>query len=60
MKLFRVILPVTDIEEASVFYAKVVGEKGKRVSPGWHYFNLEGTILVCDEPFADRDEGKED
>lgn len=54
-KLFRVVLPVNDIDSAARFYASVLGEKGKRVSPGRHYFDCEGTILACYDPRADGD-----
>jgi catechol 2,3-dioxygenase-like lactoylglutathione lyase family enzyme len=55
-RLFRVILPVTDIEQASRFYRSVLGHAGRRVSPGRHYFDCEGTILACYDPLADGDE----
>jgi len=54
-KLFRVILPVTDIEAAARFYAAVLGQSGVRVSPGRHYFDCDGTILACFDPSADGD-----
>jgi len=54
-RLFRVILPVTDIEQATEFYATVLGERGTRVSAGRHYFNCGGTILACFDPQADGD-----
>jgi predicted enzyme related to lactoylglutathione lyase len=49
-RLFRVILPVTDLDKASEFYAQVLGTLGERVSPGRHYFNCGGTILACLDP----------
>src|SRR5262249_9172362 len=45
-KLFRVILPVSNIETAAKFYALILGLPGERVSPGRHYFNCDGTILA--------------
>jgi catechol 2,3-dioxygenase-like lactoylglutathione lyase family enzyme len=53
--LFRVIVPVGDIEAAARFYAAVLGASGRRVSPGRHYFDCEGTILACFDPRADGD-----
>jgi catechol 2,3-dioxygenase-like lactoylglutathione lyase family enzyme len=53
--LFRVIVPVSNIEAAGAFYARVLGQPGQRVSPGRHYFNCEGTILACFDPKADGD-----
>jgi catechol 2,3-dioxygenase-like lactoylglutathione lyase family enzyme len=55
VKLFRVIVPVSDIERATAFYAAVLGAPGTRVSPGRHYFDCEGTILACFDALADGD-----
>lgn len=54
-RIFRVIVPVSDIEAARRFYELVLGAPGKRVSPGRHYFDCEGTILACFDPKADGD-----
>ena len=53
--LFRVLLPVNDIDAAEAFFSTVFGSPGKRVSPGRHYFDCEGTILACFDPDADGD-----
>ncbi len=55
-RLYRVILPVADIDAAATFYAHVLGEPGERVSPGRHYFDCGGMILACYSPAADGDE----
>lgn len=54
-KLYRVILPVSDIEQAAVFYGQLLDATGQRVSPGRHYFDCDGTILACYDPVADGD-----
>ena len=54
-KLYRVIMPVGDVEAAARFYGAILGMPGKRVSPGRHYFDCEGTILACYDPTADGD-----
>jgi uncharacterized glyoxalase superfamily protein PhnB len=54
-RLFRVILPVADVNRASVFYARLLSTPGMRVSPGRHYFDCGGTILACFDPKADGD-----
>lgn len=54
-KLFRVILMVSDIDRAARFYETVLGMAGRRISPGRHYFNCDGTILACFDPRADGD-----
>ena len=53
--LYRVLVPVTDIDAAEAFYSMVLGSPGRRVSPGRHYFDCEGTILACFDPNADGD-----
>lgn len=54
-RLFRVIVPVPDIEAAATFYSNVLGHPGRRVSPGRHYFGCGGTILACFDPRSDGD-----
>lgn len=49
-KLYRVIVPVSDIDKAEAFYEAVLGFAGKRVSPERHYFDCDGTILACFDP----------
>jgi predicted enzyme related to lactoylglutathione lyase len=55
IRLFRVILPVKDIERATQFYRALLGASGSRVSPGRHYFGCGGVILACFDPRADGD-----
>ena len=54
--LYRVILPVSDIEVAAKFYGHVLGDLGERVSPGRHYFDCNGVVLACYSPTADGDD----
>ncbi|NJN50742.1 MAG: VOC family protein [Gammaproteobacteria bacterium] len=53
--LYRVIVPVSDIDGAATFYTTVLQQTGRRVSPGRHYFDCEGTLLACFDPQADGD-----
>ncbi len=55
IKLFRVILPVADIERAAAMYSELLGSAGERVSPGRHYFDCGGTVLACYDSVADGD-----
>ncbi|MGQ0619088.1 MAG: VOC family protein [Panacagrimonas sp.] len=58
MRLYRVILPVTDIASAERFYTAVLGIRGERVSPGRHYFGgvgAQGAVLACYSPREDGD-----
>jgi predicted enzyme related to lactoylglutathione lyase len=54
-RLYRVILPTTDIERSSRFFASVFEQEGDRVSPGRHYFDCDGVILAVYDPKADGD-----
>lgn len=54
--LYRVILPVSDIERAAAFYSELLERDGERVSPGRHYFDLGGVILAVYDPAADGDD----
>ena len=55
MKLYRVILPVRDIDRAAEIYSRLLETPGQRISPGRHYFDCGGTILACYDPNADGD-----
>lgn len=52
MRLFRVIVPVGDIDAAASFYGRVLGTPGERVSRGRHEFDCEGTTLACEDAGA--------
>jgi catechol 2,3-dioxygenase-like lactoylglutathione lyase family enzyme len=54
-RLYRVILPVSDIERAAAFYAELLSSDGRRVSPGRHYFDAGEVILALVDPGADGD-----
>ena len=54
-QLFRVILPVSRIEEATAYCSAVLDQPGKRISPGRHYFGCGNVILACFDPRADGD-----
>src|SRR4051794_22692527 len=56
-RLFRVILPVDDIDRAVAFYQGLLQLPGERISAGRHYFDCSGTILVCLDPAAEGDDG---
>lgn len=55
MKLFRVIVPVGDIDAGAVFYGAVLHARGERVTSGRHYFDCGGTLLACLDAVADGD-----
>jgi catechol 2,3-dioxygenase-like lactoylglutathione lyase family enzyme len=53
--ILRVILPVPDIEAAEAFYARLLDQPGRRVSPERHYFDCGDVILACHQPGAHGD-----
>src|ERR1043165_593971 len=54
-RLYRVILPVDDIDPSAQFYSTLLGQPGVRVSPGRHYFLCGETTLALYSPKADGD-----
>lgn len=52
-RLFRVILPVTNIDRAAGFYSYILGIPGERVWESRHYFDCGGTILACFDPWRE-------
>lgn len=55
IRIFRVIIPVADIDGASQFYRSLLDQTGMRVSNGRHYFECGGVILALYDPRADGD-----
>ena len=55
VRLYRVIVPVDDLERAAQFYSSLLGQNGMRISPGRHYFGVGGVILALYNPKADGD-----
>lgn len=56
IRLFRVIVPVSDLEQATKFYSALFGQAGFRVSGGRHYFDCGGVIVAVYDATADGDE----
>jgi catechol 2,3-dioxygenase-like lactoylglutathione lyase family enzyme len=54
-RIYRIIMPVTDLEEAARFYRTLLDQDGHRISPGRHYFGCGGVILALYNPRADGD-----
>ncbi len=55
IEIFRILMPVSDIDRAAEFYAALSGQPGERVSPGRHYFRTGEVILACYDSVADGD-----
>jgi catechol 2,3-dioxygenase-like lactoylglutathione lyase family enzyme len=49
-KIFRVTVEVADLDGAAAFYAKLLGDEGKRHSGARHYFDCGGVILAVLDP----------
>lgn len=47
MRLFRVTLPVAEIESATRFYSAVLAQAGNRVAPDRHSFDVGQVRLDC-------------
>jgi catechol 2,3-dioxygenase-like lactoylglutathione lyase family enzyme len=54
-RLYRIILPVGNIDRAATFYKSLLALDGMRVSPGRHYFDCGGVILAVYDAVADGD-----
>jgi uncharacterized glyoxalase superfamily protein PhnB len=54
-RLFRVIIPVSNIEAAAAYYSAILEQPGKQISPGRHYFGCGSAILACFDPRSDGD-----
>ena len=50
MKLFRILVPVADIEAGAAFYGEVFGSSGERVGANRHYFEADGVIIGIIQP----------
>jgi catechol 2,3-dioxygenase-like lactoylglutathione lyase family enzyme len=55
MRLYRVIMPVDDLDPAVRFYSSLLGQPGARVSPGRHYFVCGDVTLALYSPKGDGD-----
>jgi catechol 2,3-dioxygenase-like lactoylglutathione lyase family enzyme len=55
IRLYRVIMPVADLEPAQQFYAALFAQPGARVSPGRHYFTCGDVTLAVYSAAADGD-----
>ena len=55
VRLYRVIVPVDDIDRAAQFYRSLLAQAGMRISPGRHYFGVGDVILALYNPKADGD-----
>ena len=55
-RIYRVIVPVEDLEKAATFYAELLGLPGQRISGGRHYIDCGGVILALYQPAGDGDE----
>ena len=58
MRVFRILMPVPDIEAAAKFYGALFQNPGERVSPGRHYFKAGDVVFACYSPNADGDGAK--
>ena len=55
MKLYKLVLPVSDIDQAEAFYGQVLAMPGQRFSGDCHHFDCGGIILCCQDLHAEGD-----
>jgi len=55
VRIFRVIMPVGDLDVAVPFYQTLLGDSGMQVSGGRHYFGCGGVTLAVYSPKGDGD-----
>ena len=55
LQLFRVIMPVDDLESAAGFYSTLLDQPGMRISGGRHYFRCGDVTLAVYSPRGDGD-----
>lgn len=59
MELFRVILQVSDLDQAAAFYSQLLGDPGRRIPyASRHYFDCGPVILALVDPAPDKREAK--
>lgn len=54
-RIFRVVVPVADVEHAARFYGALLGSPGRRIGEGRHYFDCGGVILACVDALREKD-----
>lgn len=52
-RIYRVIVPVPDIDQAIRFYTALLGYPGERVAVTRHYFDCGGVVLACVDQLRD-------
>jgi catechol 2,3-dioxygenase-like lactoylglutathione lyase family enzyme len=58
-QLYRVILQVSDLDQAADFYTKLLGTEGRRIYGGFrHYFDCGSVILALVDPSADNESAR--
>src|SRR5215831_6591249 len=50
MKLFRVVLQVSNLEKAVQFYSELLGDPGRSIRGARHYFDCGDVILALLDP----------
>lgn len=54
-RVFRLIMPVTNIDDSARYYGALLESPGIRVSPGRHYFDCGGVIVALYNSLSDGD-----
>ena len=57
VNLYKVVFPVSDIEQAESFYIQLLGLSGRRIGPGEYHFDCGDVVLCCRRPVSDPAQG---
>lgn len=58
LNLYRVILQVSDLDQATNFYSKLLGDKGRRIRGARHYFDCGSVILALVDPTGEGEKAR--
>jgi len=56
--LYRVILQVSDLDQAANFYSKLLGHEGRRIRGARHYFDCGSVILALVDPTGEGEKAR--
>ena len=54
-RIYRLIVPVTDLDAAAAWYEDLLSLQGERISGGRHYITCGGVVLALYQPSGDGD-----
>jgi predicted enzyme related to lactoylglutathione lyase len=55
VKLYKVVIPVSDLEQAKTYYLHLLGVNGRRMSPREYHYDCGNVVLCCRHPGSEGD-----